>query len=101
MSSSSGEPSDGRTVRPPGKRLVRTCALALAVCGVVAVPAPALAQTDAWHVNVAQLYFWVATTDGSLAINGNRNIPVCMDFADAASKLAGAFALHVEAMHGR
>jgi hypothetical protein len=63
--------------------------------GVVAVPAPALAQTDAWHVDVAPLYFWVATTDGSLAINGNRNIPVCMDFADAASKLAGAFALHV------
>ena len=45
--------------------------------------------------------FWAATTSGNLAINGTRNIPVYLDFADAASKLAGAFTLHVEARHGQ
>ena len=49
-----------------------------------------VAQTDSVAVDVAPLYFWIATTDGSLAVNGTRNIPVYMDFADAKSKLAGA-----------
>ncbi len=57
------------------------------------MPARAFAQTDKWEVDVAPLYFWAATTDGNLAINGTRNIPVYMDFADAKSKLAGAFSL--------
>ena len=73
------------------------CALALAVCGLLGTPASALAQTDKWTVDVAPLYFWAATTDGHLAINGTRDIPVYMDFADAASNLAGAFSLHGEA----
>jgi hypothetical protein len=50
---------------------------------------------------LAPLYFWAATTDGNLAINGTKNVPVYMDFADTKSKLAGAFALHVEARNGR
>ena len=77
------------------------CALAMAVCAVLGTPGRALAQTDRWEVDVAPLYFWVATTDGNLAINGTKNIPVYMDFADAASKLAGAFSFHGEAHRGR
>ena len=76
------------------------CALVIAVCGVLGTPARAFAQTDKWEVDVAPLYFWVATTDGNLAINGTRNIPVYMDFADAKSKLAGAFSFHGEARKG-
>jgi hypothetical protein len=80
-------------------RLPAFCLL-LAVSALA--PRSAFAQTeDGWHVDVAPLYFWAATTSGNLAINGTRDIPVYMDFADAKSKLAGAFALHGEASHGR
>ena len=72
----------------------------VAVCGRVGTPARALAQDDKWEVDVAPLYFWVATTDGTLAVNGTRNIPVYMDFSDAKSKLAGAFSFHGEAKRG-
>jgi hypothetical protein len=80
--------------------------LAAIFCIVIALgtfaPRSAFAQVqEGWQVDLAPLYFWAATTDGNLAINGNRNVPVYMDFADAASKLAGAFAAHVEATNGR
>ena len=76
------------------------------VCALLAfgafAPPSALAQTaDGWHVDLAPLYFWAANTSGNLAINGNRNIPVYMNFADVKSKIAGAFALHGEARKGR
>jgi opacity protein-like surface antigen len=83
------------------KHLARVCALVVSVCGILVVPASAFAQTDKWAVDVAPLYFWVATTDGNIAINGTRDIPVYMDFADAKSKLAGAFSFHGEARRGR
>jgi hypothetical protein len=75
-------------------------------CAVLALgvftPSSAFAQAqEGWQVDLAPLYFWAATTDGNLAINGTRNIPVYMDFADAKSKLAGAFALHGEVRKGR
>ena len=74
---------------------------ALLVLGALAPP-PVLAQApEGWQVDIAPLYIWAATTDGNLAINGSRNIPVYLDFADAKSKLAGAFALHAEARKGR
>ena len=43
----------------------------------------------------------MATTDGNIAINGTRDVPVYMDFDDAKSKLAGAFTFHGEARKGR
>ena len=67
----------------------------------VTAPAVALAQSDKLEVDIAPLYFWVATTNGDVAINGTRDIPVYMDFADAKSKLAGAFSFHGEARKGR
>jgi hypothetical protein len=82
-------------------RLVRMCALAIAVCALLGTPARALAQTDNWEIHLAPLYFWAATTEGNLAINGTDDIPVYMDFDDAVSKLAGAFSFHGEARKGR
>ena len=79
----------------------RVCAVAIAVCGALGTPARVFAQSDKWEVGVAPLYFWAATTDGNIAINGTRDIPVYMDFADAKSKLAGAFSFHGEARKGR
>ena len=81
--------------------LARVCALIVAVWAVFGMPTRAFAQTEKWEVGVAPLYFWVATTDGNLAVNGTKNIPVYMDFADAKSKLAGAFSFHGEARKGR
>jgi len=87
-------------MKPCSARIVATC-FAL-VASVAFAPRSAFAQADdGWRVDVALLYLWAATTDGNLAINGTRNIPVYMDFADTKSKLAGAFALHVEALNGR
>jgi hypothetical protein len=75
--------------------------VSIAVCVLLAAPAVTFAQSDKWEVDVAPLYFWAATTDGNVAINGTGNIPVYMDFADAKSKLAGAFSFHGEAHRGR
>jgi hypothetical protein len=82
------------------KYFQRICALALVVAGLFGVPSRAFAQDDKWHVDVAPLYFWVATTDGNIAVNGTKDIPVYMDFSDAKSKLAGAFSFHGEAKRG-
>lgn len=71
-----------------------------AIIGLVTTPAFAQSD-DRWHVDVAPLYFWAASTNGNLAINGNRNVPVYLDFADAASKFAAAFTFHGEVREGR
>lgn len=81
-------------------RLARACALTLAMCGILAMPGRAFAQTDKWEVDVAPLYFWVATINGQVAIN-NKGVPIHVDFDDAAKKLAGAFQLDVRARKGR
>jgi hypothetical protein len=73
----------------------------IAFLGVLGTPARAMAQTDKWEVDLAPLYLWGATTSGNLAVNGTRNVPVYMDFADAKSKLAGAFSFHGEARRGQ
>ena len=73
----------------------------LIVFALVLGATPASAQTDKWEIDVAPLYLWAASTDGNLAINGTRDIPVYLDFSDAKSKLAGAFSFHGEARKGR
>jgi hypothetical protein len=83
------------------RHVPRLCALALALCVLIGAPGHAFAQTDGWQVDVAPLYFWAAATSGNLAINGAKNIPVYMDFADAKSNLAGAFTFRGEARNGQ
>jgi hypothetical protein len=61
----------------------------------------AWAQTSGWHVDVAPLYFWGASTSGNIAVNGTKNIPVYLDFSDAAKNLAGAFMFRGEARTGQ
>jgi hypothetical protein len=63
--------------------------------------APASAQAhDEWEVNIAPLYFWAASTSGTLAAAG-QTLPVSMDFSQAAKNLAGAFTFHVDARSRR
>ena len=76
-------------------------AAAVAICGLFGASAPVFAQSGGWQADLAPVYVWAATTDGNIAINGNRDIPVYLDFADAKSKLAGAFSFHGEARNGR
>ena len=61
----------------------------------------AWAQTSGWQVDVAPLYFWGASTSGNIAVNGTRDIPVYLDFSDAAEKLDGAFMFRGEARKGQ
>lgn len=85
---------------PSLKHFKHLCVLIVAVCGVLWAAPDAFAQTDDWEVNIAPLYFWAATNSGNLAINGTRDVPVFLDFADAKDKLAGAFSFHGEARKG-
>jgi hypothetical protein len=62
---------------------------------------PAWAQTSGWRVDVAPLYAWAASTSGNIAINGTRDIPVYLDFSDAAENLAGAFMFRGEVRNGQ
>jgi hypothetical protein len=61
----------------------------------------ASAQTDGWQVDAAPLYLWGASTSGNIAVNGTRDIPLYLDFSDAAKKLTGAFMFRGEARKGR
>ena len=61
----------------------------------------AWAQTSGWQVDVAPLYFWGASTSGNIAVNGTRDVPVYLDFSDAAEKLDGAFMFRGEARKGQ
>jgi hypothetical protein len=80
------------------KQLLRTFVSAALVCGVAA---PAGAQShDQWEVEIAPLYFWAASTSGTLDAVG-KTLPVSMDFAQAKDKLAGAFTFHGEGRRGR
>jgi hypothetical protein len=61
----------------------------------------AWAQTSGWQVNVAPLYLWAASTSGNIAVNGTSNIPIYLDFSDAAQNLDGAFMFRGEARKGQ
>jgi hypothetical protein len=68
------------------------------LCGVAA-RAEGQARDD-WEVSVVPFYFWATALDGELSA-GPRTLPVFLSFSDAADKLGGAFAFHVEASKGR
>jgi hypothetical protein len=74
-----------------------------AVAATFMLPAAhaARAQTSGWEVNVAPLYLWAASTSGNIAVNGTRDIPIYLDFSDAAQNLDGAFMFRGEASKGR
>jgi hypothetical protein len=67
----------------------------------LSTPQPAAAQQgDDWYVTLAPMYLSAARSSGHLSA-GSKSVPVYMDFADAASNLAAAFAAHFEAGKGR
>jgi hypothetical protein len=74
--------------------------MAIAAFSVLGMPTSAFAQGDKWEVDIAPLYLWAATTSGTITLNGTKDIPVYLDFADAKSKLSGVFTFHGEARKG-
>ena len=64
-------------------------------------PRTASAQEEKWQVDLAPLYLWAVTTNGNVAVNSIANIPVYLDFKDAASNISGAFTFHGEARKGQ
>ena len=84
------------------KRYRRRATLACAAALFVAVtPRTASAQEEKWQVDLAPLYLWAVTTNGNIAVNSIANIPVYLDFKDAASNISGAFTFHGEARKGK
>jgi hypothetical protein len=67
---------------------------------VAGMPRTASAQqNDGWQFSVVPLYFWAANLDGRMAA-GPVDVPVSLEFADAADHLAGAFSFHFEVARG-
>ncbi|HEU4936143.1 MAG TPA: hypothetical protein VFT39_06810 [Vicinamibacterales bacterium] len=81
-------------------KMRRVMVLGVTAISILSTSRVTSAQTNGWQVDVAPLYFWGATTSGNIAINGTRDIPVYMDFSDAAKNLAGAFMFRGEARKG-
>lgn len=92
--------TDRNVTHIPAAALRRLCVLLVIACAAILAPAPALAQSDKWEVEVAPLYFWAARLDGDIGVN-DATVPIFMSFDDALDKLAGSFALHVGAQKGR
>jgi hypothetical protein len=78
----------------------RRALLLLVVCGLFGAPGRAFAQSDKTEVDITPLYLWAARISGHVAVD-NQNVPIYVDFKDAAKKLAGAFAVHTEVRRGR
>lgn len=81
------------------KRLpvILLCALCFA-----AVPAAAQSDTsDDWHFQVAPLYLWAVSLDGTMALPTGLENDFQVDFSDAVDNLQTAFTIHFEASKGR
>jgi hypothetical protein len=94
---------DALLLRPAAfttSRVKRLLWLASILAAVLGAPAGAFAQSDKWQVDAAPLYLWASEQSGKISVN-DHDVPVFMSFGDAADKLAGAFAFHVEARKNR
>ena len=75
--------------------------LAMIVAGGAAVPASAQSQSDEWQFQIAPLYLWALSIDGTMTIRGRLDQDFGVDFADAFENLESTFPVHFEAAKGR
>ena len=75
--------------------------LAMAVAVGTAAPAGAQSQSDEWQFQIAPLYLWAISIDGTMDIRGRIEQDFRVDFSDAFDNLEGAFTVHFEAGKGR
>ena len=73
---------------------------AMMVLGTVSV-ADAQSGSDEWEFQIAPLYLWAVSIDGSMDIRDRFEQDFTVDFADAFENLEAAFTVHFEAHKGR
>jgi hypothetical protein len=74
-------------------------ATVVAVAG--AVPADAQSQSDEWQFQLAPLYLWAISMDGTMTVRGELDNDFEVDFKDAIDNLEAAFTVRFEARKGR
>jgi hypothetical protein len=82
---------------------MKTIALAVAVIVAVgaAAPASAQSQSDDWQFQIAPLYLWAMSIDGTMNFRDRFEQDFSVDFKDAFDNLEAAFTVHFEAEKGR
>ena len=73
---------------------------ALMFFGMVPV-ADAQSGSDEWQFQIAPLYLWATSIDGTMTLKGRLDQDFAVDFADAFDNLETAFTVHFEAGKGR
>jgi hypothetical protein len=74
--------------------------LAMLLVGTASV-ADAQSGSDEWQFNLAPLYLWAASIDGTMTIREGVDNDFGVDFADAFDNLEMGFTVHFEARKGR
>jgi len=67
----------------------------------VAVPVSAQTASDTWEFQIAPLYLWATSIDGTMTLRGRLDQDFGVDFKDAFDNLETAFTVHFEAGKGR
>jgi hypothetical protein len=84
---------------------VRKKSILMVVAVIVAVgaaaPASAQSQSDEWQFQIAPLYLWAVSIDGTMTLKGRFDQDFGVDFADAFDNLEATFPVHFEASKGR
>ncbi len=74
--------------------------LAMLLVGMASV-ADAQSSSDEWEFQLAPLYLWAASIDGTMTIREGVDNDFAVDFADAFDNLEMGFTVHFEARKGR
>jgi hypothetical protein len=75
-------------------------ALVMMLAGA-AVDAEAQSSSDEWQFQIAPLYLWAVSIDGTMTLRGRLEQDFEVDFSDAFDNLEAAFTVHFEASKGR
>ncbi len=81
----------------------RTLCLVMGIFFVAGAAVPVSAQTasDTWEFEIAPLYLWATSIDGTMTLRGRLDQDFGVDFKDAFENLETAFTVHFEAGKGR
>ena len=75
--------------------------MAMLVCMGAAAPVAAQSQSDEWQFQIAPLYLWAMSIDGTMNFRDRFEQDFSVDFKDAFDNLEAAFTVHFEAEKGR
>jgi hypothetical protein len=75
--------------------------MAILVSAGAAAPVDAQSQSDEWQFQIAPLYLWAMSIDGTMTVRDRFEQDFSVDFSDAFDNLESAFTVHFEAEKGR